>query len=51
VSFRWLGSAIKKAELIATLQLRLRLSVAAQFFMGLALSLLACFQWLAAVLQ
>ena len=27
MSFRWFGSAIKKAELIATVQLRLRLSV------------------------
>jgi hypothetical protein len=34
MSFRWFGSAIKKAELIATVQLRLRLSVPARFFMG-----------------
>jgi len=27
MSFRWFGSAIKKAELIATVQLRLRLSL------------------------
>jgi hypothetical protein len=32
MSFRWFGSAIKKAELIATVQLRLRLSVPAHDF-------------------
>jgi hypothetical protein len=41
MSFRWFGSAVKKAELIATVQLRLRLSVPAHdFFMGPTINLI-----------